>query len=156
MRYLGISTLRDHIPNPDDAATWASYIAAAKAGIRFDFVLPGSGDVDLQSDIAHLDAMALAQPDSILAIEAPNEINQWPITYKGISDYRVAGAAVQKDLWSAVKSNRLLNKAAIYSVTLSVGLQSIYTDIIELGNLSSIFRLRERPYLWRQWSECMG
>ena len=40
---LGIRTLRDHTPDPNNDATWASYIKIAKAHIRFDFLLSGDG-----------------------------------------------------------------------------------------------------------------
>jgi hypothetical protein len=136
MQYLGTGLLRDHTPDPNDTATWASYIAIAKSGIQFDFLLPGNGNVDLHTNIAHLDAMAMAQPASIVAIEAPNEINGWPIKYLGISDYRLAGVAVQKDLWFAVKSDPILKRMAIYGLTLSDGFRSIYADLVALGNLS--------------------
>jgi len=137
MHYLGINTLRDHTPDPNDSATWASYMAIAKAGFRFDFLIAGNGNVNISRDIAHLHAMASAQPGSILAIEAPNEINQWPITYHGLTDYRAAGATVQRNLWRAVKSDPLLSKAAVYCLTLSNGLNGIYMDEAVLGDLTS-------------------
>ena len=109
----------------------------AQAGVRFDFLIPGNGNVDLTTDVANLHAMAKAQPGSILAIEAPNEINGWPITYDGITDYRAAGAAVQKDLWAAVKADPLLTGSAVYALTLSDGLPSITDDETALGDLAA-------------------
>ena len=48
--------------------------------------------------------------------------------------------AIQKDLWSAVKSDPLLRNVAIYGPTLSDGSESIYSDIVALGNLSRYWR----------------
>jgi hypothetical protein len=80
LQYLGIGTVRDGTPDPAQS-TIAAYNQLADAGIKFDFVIPGNGAVQLPSDVANLHAFAVSHPGSISAIEGPNEVNFWPITY---------------------------------------------------------------------------
>jgi hypothetical protein len=120
LQYLGIGTIRDGTPSQSDKTTLADYNMVANAGIRFNLLIHGDGAVQLPSEIANLHAFALAHPGAIAAIEGPNEVNFWPITYNGITDTYAAAAAVTKDLWTAVKADPLLAGAAVYAPTLGV------------------------------------
>jgi hypothetical protein len=136
LQYLGIDTLRDHTPYPNSSATWNSYGTLANAGVKFDFVIDGNGNVPLSTDLSNLDAFEKANPGSIAAIEGPNEINGWPITYNGITDTVAAGVQVMKDLWTDVKADPTLSSVPIYNLTLSDGFSNIQADETGLGNLS--------------------
>lgn len=131
LQYLGINTIRDGVPDPAGAAA-SGYNQLADAGIKFDCVIPGNGDVQLSIDLANLDTFAQAHPGAIRAIEAPNEVNIWPITYKGITDTFAAAVAVTKDLWAGTRSDPLLKNIAIYAPTLAVDTSGEAL----LGNLS--------------------
>ena len=131
LQYLGVATVREGVPDPSSAAA-SSYDQMANAGIKFDFVIPGNGDVQLSADLADLDAFAKAHPGSIRAIENPNEVNFWPITYNGITNTFAAAAAVAKDLWNDTRADPLLKNIAIYAPTLGVDAG----DESQLGNLS--------------------
>ena len=136
MRYLGIRTLRDHTPDPKNNATWASYIKIAKAQIRFDFLLP----TETARSISMLTSLTSTQwhshsPPVFSRLKHRRDQRMANHLWQ-IRDYRSAAVAIQKDLWSAVKSDPLLRNVAIYGPTLSDGFESIYSDIVALGNLS--------------------
>ena len=133
MQYLGLSTLRDVTPDPTYAPTWAAYGAIANAGIKFDFLTQVSGDLNLSTIISSLHAFEAVHPGSIAAIEGPNELNIYPVTYNGITDPYAAGAQFIKDLSAAVKADPLLSSIPIYAPTLAVD----PAGETQLGNLSN-------------------
>src|SRR3984957_7188177 len=110
LQYLGIKTVRDQSPaySSDQIAMTADNTVAA-AGVHFDALVPGSGPVDLAGSLANMAAFARANPGALAAVEGPNEINDAPITYAGITDIYSAGVHVTQDLWTAVHSNSALN-----------------------------------------------
>jgi hypothetical protein len=57
-----------------------------------------------------------AVPGSIAAIEGPNEIDNFPITYRGLKG-SAAGLALQRDLYARVHSMPELAGVAVYDVT---------------------------------------
>lgn len=101
-----------------------------RAGVRFCWGL-GSGG----TDIAKLTATArqVAAAGALLAFEGPNEPNNWGITYQGQTGGRnqswVPVANLQRDLYAAVKSDPLLQRYPVWSIseggaeTDNVGLQ---------------------------------
>ena len=136
LSYIGLDTLRDYAPNPRSRTHWHNCGALAALGIKFDFLVHGNGPVDITTELSNLDAFARAYPGSIIAIEGPNEINAWRITYRGITNSFAAGAQVTKDLWTAVKQIPRLAKVPVYALTLSDGIDTISEDEKGLGNLS--------------------
>jgi hypothetical protein len=119
LKYLGIRTVREGVPDRYGLAI-TSYARLAEAGVRFDFLINGNGLVSLSADLGNLRAFNKAHPGSIIAIEGPNEVNAWPITYKGVHDTYAAAAAVTRDLWRAVHKDPELRNIAIYAPTLAV------------------------------------
>ncbi len=137
LQYLGINTIRDQPPGyTPDPTTTAAYDAVAAAGVRFDALLVGNGPVDITDTIAGTAAFQQAYPGSIAAIEGPNEINAWPITYEGITDTYAAGVQVTQDLSTAVQSNPSLQTVPIYALTLSYGITGVTAGEEELGDLA--------------------
>ena len=65
---------------------WNTYLALAKAGVRFCFTLSAR---DTARSIADLHMFMAAVPGSIWAIEYPNEPDLNPVTYKGQTDRRL-------------------------------------------------------------------
>jgi hypothetical protein len=137
LRYLGINTVRDqpagYTPDP---TTTDTYAAVAAAGVQFDALVVGNGAVDITDTIAGVAAFEQAYPGSIAAIEGPNEINAWPITYEGITNNYAAGVQVTQDLWTAVQSNPSLQAVPVYALTLSYGITGVAAGEQQLGDLA--------------------
>ena len=123
LRFLGVREVRDgerHIE--DDVAI------AHAAGVRF--VITAGGD--LKGQIAS--ATVLAKAGALLAVEGPNEPNNFPIVYNGqqgggAGHSWYAVAAFQEALYKAVRTNPLLAGHPVFGVsetgaeTDNVGLQ---------------------------------
>jgi hypothetical protein len=137
LQYLGINTIRDQSPAyiGDRIAALANNTVAA-AGIRFDALVPGSGPVNLAGSLANIGAFAQTHPGVITAIEGPNEINDPPITYAGVTNSYSAGVQVTRDLWTAVQGNPVLAGVPVYALTLSNGVPGVLTGARELGDLT--------------------
>jgi hypothetical protein len=137
LQYLGINTIRDQPPgyNHDPTAV-AENGAVAAAGVQFDALLVSGDPVDITDTIAGIVAFQQAYPDSIAAIEGPNEINAWTITYDGITDTYAAGAQVTQDLWTAVRSNPSLQAVPVYALTVSYGITGVVAGEEQLGDLA--------------------
>ncbi len=89
-----------------------------EASVRFSWGL-GSGGSDLPKLLQT--ARELAPTGALLAFEGPNEPNNWPITYEGRQGGRnlswMPVAKLQSDLYRAVKSDPLLRKYPVWSIT---------------------------------------
>jgi len=120
MRYLGLSTLRDITPDPACGPTWSAYNAIASADIKFDFIAGVGGALDLSAVVSSLHAFTQQSPGKLIAIEGPNELNLWPVTYSGFTDTYSAGAHFTQDLSAAAKADPLLSSTPIYAPTLGV------------------------------------
>jgi hypothetical protein len=111
LRYLGLREVRDGDRHVDGE------VAIARAtGVRF--VINGAGD--LQGLIAS--ATVLAKAGALLAVEGPNEPNNFPITYNGEKGGGAgqswdAVAALQKALYAATKSSPLLASDLVFGVS---------------------------------------
>lgn len=101
-----------------------------QTGVRFSYGLMSGG-----TDIARLLAGArqLASAGALLALEGSNEPNNWGVTYQGEAGGRdlswLPVAKLQRDLYHAVKNDRVLSKYPVWSIsengaeTDNVGLQ---------------------------------
>ena len=115
LKYLGIHNLRDAVPDPSLAGGGGLHFGNfADAGFKFDFVVVPN--LPLPKTLSLLEDFARAHPDAITAIEGPNEVNNWPVTYKGETGPKAA-IAYQADLYAAVKDNALLSKIPVYNLT---------------------------------------
>lgn len=131
LAYLGVTHVRDHIP-ATDAASQAPYKALAASGIRFDFLFPG-GNLNLAANMQALDSFARAAPGAIAAVEGPNEVNLWPVSYNGKSGLSGA-AAEQKAIYAAVHADKNLTGVPVYALSLGGGSSS---QEKALGDLSA-------------------
>lgn len=122
LRYLGIRNIRDSERN-----LRGLLLLHEQTGIRVDL----QGD-NVSEVIAA--AKALAKAGALLAVEGPNEPNNFLITYKGKQGGGTTGnwvpvAELQKDLYSAVKTDPELKQYPVFHVseggaeTDNVGLQ---------------------------------
>jgi hypothetical protein len=137
LQYLGINTIRDQPPGyTNDPTTTETDDAVAAAGVKFDVLILGNGPVDISGNLASIAAFEGAYPGVIAAIEAPNEINAWPITYDGLTNTYAAGVQVTQDLWTATQSSPSLEAIPVYALTLSNGMASVLAGEADLGNLA--------------------
>ena len=129
-----------------------------QTGVRFSWGLV-SGGTDLKKLIET--ARQLAAADALLAFEGNNEPNNWGVTYQGEkgggrAPSWLAVAKLQRDLYSAVKSDPVLKKYPVWSISENgaevdnVGLQFLTIParrrhVAARGN--AIRRLRQRPQL---------
>ena len=116
LKYLGITSVRDSVWNVGagvNPAEQAHYAAVASAGIHFDMLVESSA---ISSSMALIDSLMKSNPGSIISVEGPNEVNNQPVTYNGVSG--VAGAAAQTNaLVAAVHADPLFKGVPVYNVT---------------------------------------
>jgi hypothetical protein len=115
-RYVGIRWFRAGI---EGNVPLQDFIALHKqAGVRFSWGF-GSGGSDLNKLLTT--ARAAASAGVLLAFEGPNEPNNWGITYEGQTGGRNASwmpvAKLQSDMYRAVKSDPLLKRYPVWSIT---------------------------------------
>lgn len=121
--YIGVHTFRDTIDSVP------AIRQAAAAGIRFDLVAYPSQT----SFLSEVGALAQAHPGAVAAIEGPNEVDGWPVTYQGVRGY-AAAVAFQKALYRAVHADPLLAGTPVYNLTVS-GVEA--AKYAALGDLSA-------------------
>jgi len=118
LAYLGITTIRDAVPNPAGGIPAANQIAAfgtlAADGIKFDLLI--SPNLSIAQTIQQIEMVAQDDPGSIIAIEGPNEINNNPVSYAGLSG-QAAANAYQAALYQAVKANAVTAGIMVYDYT---------------------------------------
>src|ERR1700737_2015391 len=115
LRYLGIDHVRDESPNPDFDPVGQTHLGdAANAGVKFVFFAQGGVDPSVVAQRLH--DFAAAHPGSIIGIEGPNEVNNFPCRYQGL-DGPDAAQAYQSALFSEVKSDPLLHDIPVLGFT---------------------------------------
>lgn len=113
MAYLGLSQVRTGAINAGDTADQvAAYGDLAAAGLKFDLYTrrPVAGVLD------SIDALVRAHPGSVVAIEGPNEVNNFPFTYGGLTG-NAAALAYQQALYQGVKNDPLLASVPVLDFT---------------------------------------
>jgi hypothetical protein len=106
--YLGVRTVRENV-NASRTPDWISMHQSL--GIRVCLVT----DNDLANTIAV--AKQLRAAGALLAVEGPNEANNWPITYQGQTSSKTTSlplAQFQKDLYAAVKGDPELDTIPVF------------------------------------------
>ncbi len=153
LQYLGLSNVRDGITDGQSgSASLSSYIALARAGIKFTVV---GNDVDhptpetIASTLELIDRLNTAVPGSVVAVEGANEVNNWPVTYEGQTG--LAGAvALQRALYSAVHSDPALEGVPVdYFTGYNAGSVAVGPDPSKTAGLADFDT--QHPY--PNWSE---
>ena len=135
--YLGVSQVRNRLQStPGDPAGNVHLDRLAAAGpYRFVFI---ADDPDLPHAMAWLDLFSGEFPGRIIAVEGPNEVDNWPLGYAGLKGLEAA-VAYQRDLYAAVHADPDLAGVPVYALT---GLGRSWTkdlsDIMDFAN--------EHPY----------
>lgn len=115
LNYLGLDHVRDQAPNPEyDEYGQEHFADAAAAGIHFTFVVEGG--VDPSVTVQRIHAIEQAYPGTVTAIEGPNEVNNWPVTYNGQTG-TAAAQAYMRDLFNAVQADPLLRDITVSGFT---------------------------------------
>ena len=122
VRYSGFRWVRGGIEGltTQGPTTVETYLDLHReTGVRFSWGLVSGG-----SDLGKLieTAKQLAEADALLAFEGNNEPNNWGVTYHGEqgggrATTWLAVAKLQRDLYSAVKSDPLLKKYPVWSIS---------------------------------------
>ena len=112
LSYLGITHVRDATLNPSNQGQ-GSYDALASAGIKFDLFFQGN---DPASSLALVNAFVARHPGAVSMIEGPNEVNNFPINFAGLSG-NAAAVAYQGALDTAVRSDAALNGVPVANMT---------------------------------------
>jgi hypothetical protein len=119
LAYLGITHIRDGVPNANGGVPSANQVTAletlAAAGIKFDLVT--SPDViSITQTMQEIEALDAATPGCVIAVEGANEINNQPVTYDGLTG-QAAAVAFQKALYTAIKNDPATSGIAVYDFT---------------------------------------
>ncbi|MBY5547588.1 calcium-binding protein [Rhizobium leguminosarum] len=139
--YLGLDTVRDHAPNSASDPNGQTHLGdAAEAGVQF--VFSAQREVDPAAVAQRLHAFVQTHPGSVVGIEGPNEVNNWPVSYHGLSG-QAAAVAYQKDLSAAVNADPLLKNIPVLGFTgYTVASASDYTTI------HTYAKDGDQPYSW--------
>lgn len=109
--YIGLKHLRDSPPNVNGQGE-ANYLTIAKAG--YDFCLTALPSLtDFLSQARKIEAV---RPGSVIALEGPNEVNNWPPSYNGKTG-RAAAFDYQTDLYKAVKADAVFKALPVLAFT---------------------------------------
>ena len=127
MAYLGVRNLRDHV----NADTFPVFERLAAKGVRFNLLTHPK--VDLRSHISWARRLTIAFPGSVVALEGPNEVDKWPVEFRGLSGPKAA-AAMQQALYTSANADPYLADIPIYNLTVS-GISR--ENSAELGDLSA-------------------
>ncbi|MBY3044493.1 calcium-binding protein [Rhizobium leguminosarum] len=141
LNYLGLDTVRDHAPNSASDPNGQTHLGdAAEAGVQF--VFSAQREVDPATVAQRLHSFVQAHPGSVVGIEGPNEVNNWPVSYHGLSG-QAAAVAYQKDLSADVNADPLLKNIPVLGFTgYTVASASDYTTI------HTYAKDGDQPYSW--------
>ncbi|MGO7334403.1 calcium-binding protein [Rhizobium leguminosarum] len=141
LNYLGLDTVRDHAPNSASDPNGQTHLGdAAEAGVQF--VFSAQREVDPATVAQRLHSFVQAHPGSVIGIEGPNEVNNWPVSYHGLSG-QAAAVAYQKDLSADVNADPLLKNIPVLGFTgYTVASASDYTTI------HTYAKDGDQPYSW--------
>jgi hypothetical protein len=110
MAWLGIRHARDYTPGP--SAPFASYAYLAQRGVRFNFLVRSN----IAESIELAARLNTEVPGSIAAIEGFNEIDNFPIPYRGLTG-QAAGLAAQREIYTRVRGTPELKGVPVYDLT---------------------------------------
>ncbi|WAJ26899.1 calcium-binding protein [Antarcticirhabdus aurantiaca] len=113
--YLGIDHVRARAPNPTYALVGQKNLeTAADAGLKF--VFHPLGKEDPRDVVQNLHAFEDIHPGSIVGIEGLNEVNNFPVSYKGLTGTSAA-KVFQSDLYNGVNADALLRSIPVLGFT---------------------------------------
>jgi len=141
--YLGVSLVRSPLTSGMlQQGSVADRLAAA--GVRFDVLLGGFRP--LADSLGTANAFAASHAEAVRAIEGPNEINNWPITFAGQTG-AAAGIAFVGAAATAMKGTALAG-VALYDFTGATRSAATMADAATHANIHPYPQAGEQPYDW--------
>ena len=128
LAYLGVANVRDNFLT----SSLPAFNGLASAGYKLDFAIPPAS-ITTPNFVSQVDAFNAAHPGSIKAIEGPNEVNIWTVTYNGGSSLANA-AQYEQAFYSAIRADHNLSNIPVYNLSLAF-LDT--TQYAQVGNLSA-------------------
>ena len=144
LHYLGLSSIRTTLSS---GLLQAGSVAdrMALAGVRLD-VLMGSAR-PLAESLGYATTFARAHPNSLVVLEGPNEINNWPIAYNGLTGVKAA-IAFTNALAAGAAGDPALAGAAIYDFTGSWRTAETSADAAGFTNIHPYPQRGAQPFDW--------
>ena len=145
LNYLGVKTIRDGW-KPELAN---QYIDMAKQGVRFSF---GVGDPYANGALTSAQTLNTAVPGSVIAVEGPNEINNWSFVVDGVTSNHGwpndAGPLMKKfmtKLFSLVHADALLKGVQVYNLTWGGTTDADQYGILDLDGQADLGNIHPYP-----------
>ena len=142
--YLGITNVRTTL---SAALVQTGSVAdkLAQAGVHFDVLLGGARP--LAETLGNAALFAKGHVGAIAALEGPNEINNWPITFNGIGGVD-AGVAFVGAMGAGARANPLLAGAALYDFTGAPRSSATMSDAAGYANIHPYPQGGVQPFDW--------
>ena len=121
LAYLGINNVRDSLNPFWNGSAYGYYTHLAEAGMKWTFISAVGGTrspASIATFLSNISALEKAVPGSVFAVEGPNEINNFPLTW-GPTGQKGLDAALlfQKSLFAQTRASATLKKAKVYYFT---------------------------------------
>lgn len=110
LAWLGIRHVRSFPPGPSEPLSTYTYLA--QRGVRFNFLVRPN----IAESIEVAAKLNAAVPGSVAAIEGFNEIDNFPVPYRGLTGM-AAGLAAQREIYTRVRSTPELASVPVYDLT---------------------------------------
>lgn len=111
LAWLGIRYVRDASPG-SGAAPLSSYVYLAQRGVKFNFLM----HENITQSIEEVTRLNTAVPGSVAAVEGFNEINNWPVSYHGLTGI-AAGLAAQREVYTRIHDTQGFAGVPVYDLT---------------------------------------
>jgi hypothetical protein len=131
LNYLGLDHVRDAAA-PDLLNSSSGFALFANAGVKFDFLT--LGNVSPTDLVTRISTFAQAHPGSVAAIEGPNEINNFPFTYEGLTSVNAA-VALLDDVVALADATPSLAGVDIYDLTGAARSTVLSNDASQFANI---------------------
>lgn len=146
LRYLGITNVRDAVPQPANWLPVGQGLAAmqmlASNGIRFNLL--AAPNQALATSMQQLDNLVQANPGMVLSVEGPNEINNQPVSGPGSNEQNAE--AYQRSLYSAVHSDSNLQGVPVYYFTGGAPIDLTNAGLADYANTHPYAKQGVQPY----------
>lgn len=123
LKDLGVRQLREGFAGPGQI----QLETAVRAGMKFNFVIEPKFDRVL---IEKLEFWEKRFPGSILSIEGPNEVNNWPVKIDGL-DGIPAAKRFQQTIYDGVKASPVLKHIPVLALTS----YPVFANPADIGNI---------------------
>lgn len=130
LKYLGITHVRDALPDLTNQDYWKSYEQAMAAGIIFDFIIPNT-EQNISGILTVLNSLEGMNPNHINAVEGLNEV---------IPENIPSANIFQAALYSSIHSDIRLSNVKVYDYTIlstdkaSFAAEGNQSNVADYGN----------------------